>query len=112
MLSPTRPSSHVRVVRPEPTPSVQTTPRRARIRTRGSPRTRVRPAPTEDAAQHFIQADSFWRNFKEQQHQDNIELKREQIRIREMEIQAQRDWQAVGNRALNLLEKLVDKFCK
>lgn len=111
MLSPTRPSSHIRVVRPDPTPSVQTTPRRAR-RTRGSPRTRVRPAHTDNAAQHFIQADSFWRNFKEQQHQDNVELRREHNRIREMEIQVQRDWQVVGNRALNLIEKMVDKFCK
>lgn len=116
LLSPTRPSSHVRLVQPEPTQSMQDTPRRARRGTRGSPRRRVsrvaRSTHTEQAEQHFLQADAFWRNFKEEQHRNNVELRREQNRLREMEIQAQREWQAVGNRALDLLEKLVDKFCR
>lgn len=113
MLSPTRPSQ-VHVVQPEPAPSVPTTPRRARptTRTRGSPRRRVRPAHTEQAAQNFLQAEEFWREFKVHQHRDNMDMRREQYRIREMELQTQREWQAVGLRALDMLDKVINKYCK
>ncbi|KAL4705110.1 hypothetical protein ACJJTC_004647 [Scirpophaga incertulas] len=92
--------------------SGSTTPRRARpTRTRGSPRRRVRPAYTEQATEHFLQSDQEWRKFKMEQHRDLLELRREQNRIRANEVQAQMDWQAVSLRALDLLEKIVNKYC-
>ncbi|KAL4719625.1 hypothetical protein ACJJTC_014712 [Scirpophaga incertulas] len=50
-------------------------------------------------------------NFKMEQHRDLLELRREQNRIRANEVQAQVDWQAVSLRALDLLEKIVNKYC-
>uniref|UniRef100_A0A2A4JMX9 Regulatory protein zeste n=1 Tax=Heliothis virescens TaxID=7102 RepID=A0A2A4JMX9_HELVI len=113
MLSPTRPSSQVHIVQAEPSQAGQSTPRHSRHRRRrGSPRRPVRPARTEEAAQQFLQAEEFWRNFKIDQHRDYVDLKREQNRIREMELNIQREWQAVGLRALETLNKLVDKYCR
>ncbi|XP_047033903.1 uncharacterized protein LOC124640263 isoform X1 [Helicoverpa zea] len=113
MLSPTRPSSQVHVVQAEPSQAGPTTPRHSRQRRlRGSPRRPVRPPRTEEAAQQFLQAEEYWRNFKMEQHRDYMELKREQNRIREMELKIHSEWQAVGLRALDAINKLVDKFCK
>ncbi|CAK1592776.1 unnamed protein product [Parnassius mnemosyne] len=112
-LSPTLLSSQVQDSQPGPALSGQTTPCRARpIRTRRSPRRRVRPAHTEQAAQQFLQAEEHWRNFKKQQHQDYMDLRRERHRIRELELQSQREWQALGLRAIDLLDKVVNKYCK
>lgn len=107
-VSPTRPSP-VRIVRPEPALSGHTTPRR-----RGRPPGRLGPPPsrTEQATQHFLQADEYWRKFKQQQHRDNMEIRREQNRIRELEVQANMSWQTVAMRVTDLLDKLVDKYCK
>lgn len=41
-----------------------------------------------------------------------MDLRREQNRIKEMEVQAQTQWQAIGLRALDILDKLVNKYCK
>ncbi|XP_045770823.1 uncharacterized protein LOC123871214 isoform X2 [Maniola jurtina] len=106
MRSPTRPSTHVHDVRPGPALSGQTTP------PRGIQRKKVRPAHTKQAAQQFLQAEKFWRKFKIKQHRDYMDMRREQNRIREMEVQAQREWQKVGLRALEILDKLANKFCK
>lgn len=97
------------MIRLEPARSGQTSPRRARHRR--SPRRILRPAHTELAAQHFLQAEEFWRKFKIEQHKDYISLRREQIRIREMEVQTQREWQAIGIRVLDVLDKLANKIC-
>lgn len=87
-------------------------PRRARsTRTRGSPRRLVRPAHTEQAAQHFLTSDEEWRKFRIQQHRDYIQNKREVNRIRTMELQGQREWQMLGARVLDILDKLVNKYC-
>ncbi|CAK1585221.1 unnamed protein product [Parnassius mnemosyne] len=112
-LSPTMLSSQVQDSQPGPALSGQTTPCRARpIRTRRSPRRRVRPAHTEQAAQQFLRAVEHWRNFKRQQHQDYMDLRRERNRIRELELQSQREWQALGLRAIDMLDKVVNKYCK
>ncbi|XP_069362882.1 uncharacterized protein [Maniola hyperantus] len=110
MRTPTRPSTARRL---EPALSGQTTPRRGRpTQARGSQRKRVRPAHTQQAAEHFLQAEEFWRKFKIEQHRDYMDLRREQNRIREMEVQVQTQWQAVGLRALDILDKIATKYCK
>ncbi|XP_069358754.1 uncharacterized protein [Maniola hyperantus] len=110
MRTPTRPSTARRL---EPALSGQTTPRRGRpTQARGSQRKRVRPAHTQQAAEHFLQAEEFWRKFKIEQHRDYMDLRREQNRIREMEVQVQTQWQAVGLRALDILDKIANKYCK
>lgn len=105
-------SSRFHVV--HPTQSGQTTPRRVRpTRTRGSPRRRSnRPSHTEQATQHFLYSDEEWRNFKKEQHRDYMEVRREQNRIREHEVQVQRGWQNLTSQALDILNKLVDKYCR
>lgn len=101
-LSPRQASSQVHVNLPaslEPAQSGQTTPRRAGpTRPRRSLRRRLRPAHTDLATQHFLEAEESWRTFKAQQHKDYME--------------SQRQWQAIGLRTLDLLEKLVNKYCK
>ncbi|XP_034833824.2 uncharacterized protein [Maniola hyperantus] len=110
MRTPTRPSTARRL---EPALSGQTTPRRGRpTQARGSQRKRVRPAHTQQAAEHFLQAEEFWGKFKIEQHRDYMDLRREQNRIREMEVQVQTQWQAVGLRALDILDKIATKYCK
>ncbi|CAB3257793.1 unnamed protein product [Arctia plantaginis] len=104
-ISPSRPTSPIHVVEPAPAMTGETTPRRMRVRNRTSPRRRVRPSHTEQATQHFLQAEAFWQQFKAQQHQDYMELRREQNRIRIMEVETQR-------RALDILDKFVNKYCK
>lgn len=108
-LPPRRASSQVHVNLPaslEPAQFGQTTPRRAGpTRPRRSPRRRLRPAHTDLATQNFLQAEESWRTFKAQQHKDYMDLKREQL-------ESQRQWQAIGLRTLDLLEKLVNKYCK
>ncbi|CAG9790695.1 unnamed protein product [Diatraea saccharalis] len=94
------------------TESGQITPRRSRsTRKKGTRRRRLRLASTEQAAQHFIQAVEEWRRFKMTQHNDYMELRREQNRIRADEIQVQKNWQGICERALDLLEKIVNKYC-
>ncbi|CAG5047258.1 unnamed protein product [Parnassius apollo] len=111
MLFPTMPLSQVQEIQPGPALSGQTTSHHARpIRSQRSHRRRVRH--TEQVAQQFLQAKEYWRNLKSQQHQDFMDMRREQNRIRELEVQAQREWQALGLRALDILDKLVSKYCK
>ncbi|CAH0718933.1 unnamed protein product, partial [Brenthis ino] len=100
--------------RMHPAPYGQTTPRRSErsSRIRSSPRRRVRLTQTEQAARQFVNSDFEWRAFRMQQHKDYMEMKREQNRIREMEVQTQREWQALGLRMLDILDKLANKFCK
>ncbi|XP_028172889.1 uncharacterized protein LOC114361874 [Ostrinia furnacalis] len=106
LFSPTRPSQ-ARIAS-----AVRTPPRGVRGRIRGSPhRRRARSVRAEQAAHHFLQVDAHWRSLKRQQHEDMMALRREANRIRQMEVQTQMEWQAIGHRALNLLEKIVDKFC-
>ncbi|KAL0868680.1 hypothetical protein ABMA27_008131 [Loxostege sticticalis] len=54
-------------------------------------------------------SDAEWRKFKMQQHQEYLELKREQNRIRELEVRTQMGWQELGARALDILGKFVDR---
>lgn len=41
-----------------------------------------------------------------------MEVRREQNRIREHEVQVQRGWQNLTSQALDILNKLVDKYCR
>lgn len=86
--------------------------RRLRLNQTRRIRRRVRPAHLEQAAQLFLQAEEFWREFEIQQHQDYMDMKREQNRIKEMEVQTQKKWLALGARALDILDKLVNKYCE
>ncbi|XP_069356333.1 uncharacterized protein [Maniola hyperantus] len=104
----TRHSTQVHEVWPAPALSGQTTLRRARpTQARRSQRKKLR-----QAAQHFLRAEEFWRKFKIEQHRDYMDLRREENRIREMEVRAQMQWQAVVLRALDILDKLANKYCK
>uniref|UniRef100_A0A1E1WDK9 Uncharacterized protein n=1 Tax=Pectinophora gossypiella TaxID=13191 RepID=A0A1E1WDK9_PECGO len=110
------PPPHADATQAQPALSGQTTPRRSirpRVsRTRPSPRRLVRPTQTEQAAQHFLHSDEEWRKFKIQQHRDNVEMARDKNRVREMEVETQRAWLALGSRVLDLVDKVVNKFCK
>ncbi|XP_049886576.1 uncharacterized protein LOC126381076 isoform X2 [Pectinophora gossypiella] len=110
------PPPHADATQAQPALSGQTTPRRSirpRVsRTRPSPRRLVRPTQTEQAAQHFLHSDEEWRKFKIQQHRDNVEMARDKNRVREMEVETQRTWLALGSRVLDLVDKVVNKFCK
>lgn len=119
LLSPTQPgpSSPVPSIHPvapsQPALSGNTTPRRARpMRRLRTPRRRVRPAHTEQAVQHFLHAEEEQRKMKMQQHRDYMEIRREQNRIRDMEVQASREWRELGSRGMDLFEKFINKYCR
>ncbi|XP_021205006.1 uncharacterized protein LOC101737914 isoform X4 [Bombyx mori] len=57
-------------------------------------------------------SDTDSRAFRIQQHKDYMEIRRERIRIREMELETQKEWQAISLRALDLLSQLANKLCK
>ncbi|XP_028042414.1 uncharacterized protein LOC114252105 isoform X4 [Bombyx mandarina] len=91
-----------------------TTPRRRErpSRVRSPLQRRARLTQTEHAALLFRNSDSNWRAFKIDQHKDFMEMRKDRNRVREMEVQAQREWQAMGLSALDLLTQVVNKFCK
>ncbi|CAB3227772.1 unnamed protein product [Arctia plantaginis] len=112
VICPVRPTFQMHVVQPASAVSGRITRRRMRFRNRASHRRRVRLTHTEQAAQHFLQAEEFWRKFRAQQHQDYMDLRREQNRLRVMEIETQRRCHSLGIRALDVICKLVSKYSK
>ncbi|XP_035439136.1 uncharacterized protein LOC118268668 [Spodoptera frugiperda] len=43
--------------------------------------------------------------------EENKDFKSEEFRIRKMELENQREWQRLASRALDILDKVVDKYC-
>ncbi|XP_060810223.1 uncharacterized protein LOC132904312 [Amyelois transitella] len=89
------------------------TPRRRHgspLRRARSPRRRlVGPhSHIEQATQQFISSDEEWRNFLRKKHEDEIELEREKLRIKEKEIEAQHRWQDVTMSAIAALNRIID----
>ncbi|XP_028036759.1 uncharacterized protein LOC114247882 [Bombyx mandarina] len=79
---------------------VPTTPRRSRL------------TQAEHAALLFRNSDSNWRAFKIDQHRDYMEMRKDRNIVREMGVQAQREWQVIGLIPLDLLNQVVNYFCK
>ncbi|XP_045506194.1 uncharacterized protein LOC123702477 isoform X1 [Colias croceus] len=103
--------SHVHGVRPHREETRSQIPRRARLTyPRGLRRHRL--THMNRTTHRLLQTEEFWRKFKILEHKDDMNLQRERNRIREMEVQVQAQWQALGARALDILDKLVDKYCK
>ncbi|KAL0808780.1 hypothetical protein ABMA28_012460 [Loxostege sticticalis] len=95
----------------QPDRSGQTTPRRGRqTRNRWTPRRPLRPVSRADQATlNFLHSDEEWRKFKIEQQKENLLLKKEQLRIRELEVQANLGWQNLASSALNLLREYLNK---
>lgn len=68
----------------------------------GTPQRRRRPLSNMDqAAQNFLNSDESWRNFLVRQHEDNVEIQRQKLRVEER-------WQHLAEQAIVALTRVFE----